>query len=65
MTEKNPFLGATFAERQAIREARSDVEPEQVAPDAKQVDGESDAAENKAVKSASTKRTRKTAAKKS
>lgn len=48
MPEKNPFFGATFAERKAIREA---------AAEGKAVDDETDEVENKSI-------ARKSAAKK-
>jgi hypothetical protein len=53
MVEQNPFYGATFAERRAIREAAeqgtADVEPKRVDKDAYEV-------EDKAVTSAQTKK---------
>lgn len=51
MSEKNPFYGATFAERKAIREA---AEEPQVEP--KQVSKEADEVEDKAIGSAQTKK---------
>lgn len=55
MTNKNPFFGATFAERKAIREAAEN-------PAAKAVDAdESEQVENKSV--APKRATRKTAKK--
>ena len=54
MSEKNPFYGATFAERKAIREAVEPVEAKQVNADDPDLD-----VEDKAVKKAATKRTPK------
>ena len=53
MTEKNPYFGATFAERKAARlaaEGKPVVEP-------KQVDDDSEQVEDKAVKASEAKRT--------
>lgn len=60
MSEKNPFFGATFAERKAARLAAEGESPE-VEP--KQVDSDADAVEDKAVsrKRATSKRTSKKA----
>lgn len=58
MPEKNPFFGATFAERKAIREAA-----DKGAPKAKAVDSETEQVEDKAV--TAKRATRKRAAKKS
>lgn len=49
MSEKNPFFGATFAERKKIREAA----------ESKQVDSEADKVEDKAISKATTKRAAK------
>lgn len=54
MPEKNPFYGATFAERKAIREAAEKDAPADA--EAKQVDAEADAVEDKAVRSSETKK---------
>lgn len=47
MSERNPFFGATFAERKALREDK---------PTTKAVDAEASEVEDKAVSSASTKK---------
>lgn len=49
MVEKNPFLGATFAERKALREDEPQVEP-------KQIDADADLVEDKAIRPAQSKR---------
>lgn len=67
MTEKNPFFGATFAERKAIRLGTAPPKAEAAEPDkgaqaeAKQVDDESAGVEDKQVtkKATSRKSTRK------
>lgn len=53
MSEKNPFFGATFAERKAARLA-AETKPVEVEP--KQVDAESDEVEDKAMRPTETKR---------
>ena len=55
MSEKNPFFGATFAERKAIREKSDKGEGSEV----KQVDEASAEVEDKAVRPAETKSRRK------
>jgi hypothetical protein len=52
MSEGNPYFGATFAERKAARLAAEGAAPAET----KQVDDDSDEVEDKAVKSASTKK---------
>lgn len=49
MSDKNPFYGETFAERKALRKAAEK-------PVVKQVDDETGAVEDKAMKPAQTKR---------
>lgn len=49
MPESNPFFGATFAERKAVREGKPAVEPKQVDPESVEV-------EDKAMKPSETKR---------
>lgn len=62
MSEKNPYFGATFAERKAARLA-AEGKPAQSKTSAKQVDEDSEQVEDKAVTAEKT--TRKRAAKKS
>ena len=55
MSETNPFYGATFAERKAIRIGRQakpapKPEPDEAAVEPKQVDAEAEKVEDKAVK---------------
>ena len=50
MPDNNPFFGATFAERKALREGKTST---------KQIDAEADEVEDKAVKRATTKRATK------
>ncbi len=53
MSEKNPYFGATFAERAKIREARESQESKQ---DAKAVKSDDLEVEDKAIKSAESKK---------
>lgn len=57
MAEKNPYFGATFAERKA---ARLGIEPTEEPTEAKAVDGQDDTVEDKAVAHKATSRKRRT-----
>jgi hypothetical protein len=64
MVEKNPFFGATFAERKAARlasekgpEVKVDDLPDRTRVEPKQVDKDAEEVEDKAVTSSQSKRT--------